>query len=516
MPIDASVPESPGWWLKRLGKKILDERDDLDKLQAYAEGCPPLPDVPGVDPRDARDWMRIARANWTGLVIDAPAERMGVSGFRFGNQEADAEPADEPPTDGQPAPAPRKSKTKTADDEANRIWQENHMDADSDLVHYGALSQRRAFVLVEKGDDGRPVLTHETPRQVAVEHMPGNRRRLAAGLKLWRDDWTGETRATLWLPDEIHHFVTTAGSIAFSLRAAELRQWDAMTLPNADDGTEVNPLGMVPLVPFINRRNRRPEGMAEHEDITSIQDRINLSLINLIAAMRYGAFRQRWAAGLEVDEDPLTGQKLTPFKLDIKALWTTADADVRFGEFAATDLVPYVRAVESAVQDLAAISRTPPHYLLGQVVNVSGDALKAAETGLVSKVRDRQRNFGESWEQVMRLAFLVLGDQERASAYDAETVWRDPESRSISELADAAVKKSSAGVPWRQRMEDMGYTPPEIDRMEIDRAADAMNATPPTNPIPAQMQGKADAQINQPPQDPRTVIGRSADDANAA
>ncbi|WP_328742897.1 phage portal protein [Streptomyces caniferus] len=469
-----------------------------------------------MDPKDAHDWMRIARANWTGLVIDAPAERMGVSGFRFGNQEADDAPAGEPPADGKSAPAPRKSKTKTADDEANRIWQENHMDADSDLVHYGALSQRRAFVLVEKGDDGRPVLTHETPRQVAVEHMPGNRRRLAAGLKLWRDDWTGETKATLWLPDKVHHFVTKSGSVSFSIRAAELRQWDAMALPNVDDGTETNPLGMVPLVPFINRRNRRPEGMAEHEDITSIQDRINLSLINLIAAMRYGAFRQRWSVGLEVDEDPMTGQKIQPFTLDIKTLWTAGDPDVKFGEFAATDLVPYVRAVESAVQDLAAISRTPPHYLLGQVVNVSGDALKAAETGLVSKVRDRQRNFGESWEQVMRLAFLVLGDKERANAYDAETVWRDPESRSISELADAAVKKSSAGVPWRQRMEDMGYTPAEIDRMEIDRAADAMNSTPPTNPVPAQLQGRADAQINKLSQDQRPVIGRSADDSNAA
>jgi hypothetical protein len=44
------------------------------------------------------------------------------------------------------------------------------------------------------------------------------------------------------------------------------------------------------------------------------------------------------------------------------------------------------------------------------------------------------------------------------------------------------VKKSTAGVPWRQRMEDMGYTPAEISRMEIDRAADAMNAQTATDP----------------------------------
>ncbi|MFD3952168.1 phage portal protein [Streptomyces albidoflavus] len=506
MPIDATQVESPGWWLQRLGKRLLDERKDdtddrgettpgLDTLRDYAEGRAPLPTVPGVDPQEVATWMRDARTNWTALVLDSPTERMHVDGFRFSQ------------------PGDTSLGAQAADDDATRIWHENAMAADADLVHYGALSQRRAFVLVEKGDDGRPALTHETPRQVAVEHEQGNRRRLAAGLKMWRDDWTGQTRATLWTPGEIHEFTTKTSNPTFSGRAAELRGWDAFALPNGDDGTRPNELGMVPLVPFVNRRNRRLTGFAEHEDVLTVQNRINLSLINLIAAMKYGAFRQRWAAGLEVDEDPLTGAKIQPFTLDIKKLWTTDDPDVKFGEFSATDLVPYVRAVEGAVQDLAAISRTPPHYLIGAVVNVSGDALKAAETGLVSKVRDRQQAFGESWEQVMRLAFRVLGDEQRATAYTAETVWRDPESRSVAELADAAVKKQAAGVPWRQRMEDMGYTPAQISRMEIDRAADAMHAqslqddtVPPPNTVAAGRRRYEE----------RTLIGRSTDDLSIA
>ncbi|MEV7425149.1 phage portal protein [Streptomyces sp. NPDC091212] len=502
MPIDASVVESPGWWLQRLGKKLLDERDDrigddnevtpgLTSLRHAAEGKPKLPHVPGVDPREIKEWMRDARTNWLSLVIDSPGERLGVDGFRFDDAGNNRDSADE---------------ARVSDTEANRIWQENSMDADSALVHYGAMSQRRAFVLVERGDDGRPVLTHETPTQVSVEHEQGNRRKLAAGLKLWRDDWTGNTRATLWTPTEVHEFTTRTFNPTFSGRAAELRGWDAMSLPTQPDGFRANDIGAVPLVPFINRRNRRPEGFAEHEDVLSIQSRINLSLINLIAAMKYGAFKQRWAAGLEVDEDPVTGKPIQPYQLDIRKLWTTDNPEVKFGEFAATDLMPYVRAVEAAVQDLAAISRTPPHYLIGAVVNVSGDALKAAETGLISKVRDRQRAFGESWENVMRLAFRVLGDDARATAWGAETIWRDPESRTISELADAAVKKKAAGVPWHQCMEDMGYTPAQISRMEIDRAADALNATPDERPQPTQPQ----------PRDTRTMIGRSADAPVAA
>ena len=505
MPIRADKVESPGWWLQRLGKKLLDERDDrtdsdgetepgLNTLRRYAEGRPCLPHVLGVDPREAKEWMRDARTNWTGTVLDSPVERMHVDGFRFGEPDDDSDDA------------------RAADKDANRIWQENSLDADADLIHYGALSQRRAFALVERGDEGRPVITHETPRQVAVEHVQGSRRKLAAGLKMWRDDWTGNTRATLWTPDRIFDFMTKTNTPTFSGRAAELRGWDAFALPSQEDGSRPNELKLVPLVPFINRRNRRESGFAEHEDVLSIQNRINFALINLMAAMKYGAFRQRWAAGLEIGEDPLTGKPMEPFKLDIKRLWTTEDPEVKFGEFGATDLRPYVAAVESAVQDLAAISRTPPHYLIGAVVNVSGDALKAAETGLVSKVRDRQRNFGESWEQTMRLAFRVLGEEAKATTYTAETIWRDPESRSISEMADAAVKKQAAGVPWRQRMEDMLYTPAQISRMEIDRAADALNAQAAAEAAAPQPVSLDDARAKR---DQRPVIGRGAD-ADAA
>jgi hypothetical protein len=491
MALDTTKPQSPGWWLGRLGYSLIREREDemvrgykgqsdeipgLDQLQAYAENRAPLPHVPGVDPHEAQQWMKDARTNWAALVIDSPAERLGVDGFRFGEESG-------------------------ADDEANRIWQENSMDAESDLVHYGALSQRRSFVLVEEGENGRPRLLHKSARQIAVAYDPHDPRKIAAGLYLYLDPWTGNARATVWTPDDFYELASNTGEVSFPMGVARLDGWDMWALPSGTPSEGKNPWGEVPIVPFVNRRNRRTSGFAEHEDILSIQNRINTSVIQLMAAGRYGAFRQRWAAGLEVDEDPATGQKIQPFKLDIKSLWTTDDAEVNFGEFAATDLRPYVAAVSAAVQDLAAISKTPPHYLLGQVVNVSGDALKAAETGLASKVKAKKREFGESWERVMRLAFKILGDG-RATEADAETIWADSESRTVSELADAAVKKAAAGVPWRQRMEDMQYTPQQIDRMEIDRAADALLQPNPDVP--------AGATPNTPaaPTDPRAVIGR--------
>jgi hypothetical protein len=60
------------------------------------------------------------------------------------------------------------------------------------------------------------------------------------------------------------------------------------------------------------------------------------------------------------------------------------------------------------IQHVAAQTRTPPHYLLGQSgAFPSGESLKATETGLVAKVKRKQTTFGETWEEAMRLAFLL-------------------------------------------------------------------------------------------------------------
>jgi hypothetical protein len=137
---------------------------------------------------------------------------------------------------------------------------------------------------------------------------------------------------------------------------------------------------------------------------------------------------------------------------------------VRFGEFTASDLSNYVRGVEALVQHVAAQTRTPPHYLLGSSGNFpSGESLKATETGLVAKVRRKQLWFGEAWEEAMRLAFQIQGDR-LANTQDAETIWRDPESRSEGERVDALTKMATLGVPNEALWEAWGATPQQVDQ----------------------------------------------------
>ena len=172
----------------------------------------------------------------------------------------------------------------------------------------------------------------------------------------------------------------------------------------------------------------------------------------------------------------------------VDMLWSV-DADpseVEFGEFSQVDLRPLLESARDDVTAFVTLTGLPPHYVAGDLVNASADALAAAEARLVAKVKSRMRSFEESWEQVLELAALWEGRELPA---DSEIVWADPERKTDAQLADAAVKKQAAGVPWRQRMEDLHYSPPQVERMEVERATDSLLSTltpPPPDAAPAQ------------------------------
>lgn len=221
----------------------------------------------------------------------------------------------------------------------------------------------------------------------------------------------------------------------------------------------------------------------------------------MIVASEYVAFPQRWATGIDVPVDPNTNQPLEPFKAGPGRLWI-ADAvpgmdqpiEPKFGSFPQANLDPYTSAIETLIQATASITKTPAHYLLGQSGSFpSGESLKATETGLISKSRSAMRQFGESWEEAMRLAFRIIGDP-RGTNPDAEAgesvIWGDPESRVLSEVTDAIGKQvQMLGVPERIAWEKVGYTQTEIERMEAirqqERLESALTGLPTTVPVVA-------------------------------
>jgi hypothetical protein len=440
-------PGSPRYWLQRLGTQLENELPSFETLHQYRIGDHPLPEGHQRAKSAFRNLQRKARSNYTGLVIESVKERMTPTGFRTGGEGSVA-----------------------SDKDARMMWQANSLDAECGIVHDNALTFGRSYVIVGPPDQvtGQPVITAEDPRQVT--HVPDaiRRRVVRAALKLYEDDETGKCYAVIYLADTIHYFVRPKPRRNAYKGRFDQAKWtedDSVF----DGGFAENQIGIVPVVPFINRAAVNPMGMGEFEDVLDIQDRINNVILDRLVIAKMQAYRQRWAKGLELEDE--NGNPIESFDPGADLLWAVGDENVEFGEFESTDIRPLLDAAKADTNDLAAITRTPPHYLLGAMVNLSGDALKAAETGLISKVKDRMVEFGESWEQVNRIGSIYMG---REIPLDSEIIWSDPESRSMAELADAAVKKQSVGVPWEQLMIDLNYTPPEIERMRPQRAADAL------------------------------------------
>jgi len=376
--------------------------------------------------------------NWCDLVVDASAERLKVDGFRFGSDEQ-------------------------ADAAAWDIWQRNALDAESELAHTEAIKLGCAYALVGPDDAGEPSIQLEPPTQAIVAVDPANGRSRLAGLRDWVDEW-GAEHCVLYLPDQVVWW-----------RKEGNGNWQL------DVGSGRNTLGVVPLVPLANAPTLRDrQGRSDIDRVIPLQDAVNKLCADMIVASEYAAFPQRWMTGIEIpvypEGDPNAGQPLPSFTSRFLAgagyTWAVEEDAARMGNFAVSDLTIYVRAIEMLIQHVAAQTRTPPHYLLGSSgAFPSGESLKATETGLVAKVRRKQLAFGEGWEEVMRLAFKVAGDAERAQAWDVETIWRNPESRSQAETVDAAVKLATIGVPRPALWEYVGATPQQIERWIAEGAA---------------------------------------------
>lgn len=389
--------------------------------------------------------------NWCDLVVDAPRERLHVQGFRLGEE-----------TEG--------------DKDAWRIWQENNLDAFSHLGHTEALINGEASILVWRDEENdRPTIEIEHPTQMVVVYDEDNPRVRAAALKVWETAW-GDEFATLYLPNEIYKFESKKGQRRSGVRGTRWAEREV----GSEEWPLPNPMGVVPVVPLVNRPRLLEEGQSEIKKVIPIQKAVNKLVTDMMVASEYAAFKQRWVTGIDIPLDPDTGEPIEPFKVAVDRILvanapeTEGDetpADPKFGEFSATDLRNFVVGIEMLVQHIASQTRTPPHYFYLRGEFPSGESIKSAETGLVAKVHDKQRFYGESWEEAIRLAFKAI-DDKRSQIVDSEVIWGDPESRSESEHIDAVVKKKSLNVPDEQLWEDAGYTPQQIARFKAVRAGD--------------------------------------------
>jgi hypothetical protein len=446
----------------RLLRKLAVQRRHALVLWDWYHGHQPYPDVPRKYSKDYELLLELARTPWARLVVDTIAERLHVQGF---NAEAGVATADS----------------------AWEAFNASTLNADEWLVYTEALITGVGYVSVST--DG--VAAVESTFEVTHEPEPGNRRSVAAALKLYPEDWAGVTwTVELYRPEGTFRWSTVLpephrnGTNRFPVDLAT-EEWESIEWVEAEEWSEPNPLGAVPVVPFENRATVLGGGVSELEDCIPILRRIDKLTLDKMLTSDVAAFKQKWATGLNVPKDPETGKPVEPYQSAVDRLWVNTNPDGKFGTFEASDLRQYIEAIDAEIAALAAISRVPSHYLLQQnLANPpSAESLVASESGLVAKVEQRQRRFGESWEQVIDLCLRLGADSEPG---ELEVVWADAEMRNPAQVADAAVKLQTIGVPQRALWEYIGASPQQLAAWTIEAAAEelARAAAAPPAPTP--------------------------------
>lgn len=454
------VPDSDGWWLKRLAKKLADRQKRLNTLYSYFEGDPPLPEGAEAARRAYRAFQKKARANYAELIVSSLQNCVTPTGFRSGEQ-------------GRP------------DQIAQRIWDRNALDIEIVEIVESMLVMGDSYGMVSPVVDFElevPVITAEDPRQVTTIHDPVQQRKIRGGLKMFHDPELGLNFAYLYRPG----YVRVARRKATRANATitfDPRSWDWDEERSVDD----LPANFMPLVRF---RNRRGIGAFEHH--TDLLDRINHMILQRMVIATMQAFRQRAMIekepGALPDEDedgrPIDYDDL--FSADPGALWRIPAA-VELWESGQVDLTPILSSVKDDVKELAAVTSTPLSYLNpAEAATQSAEGVQAIREGRSFKAEDLIKRVTQGVLDLQRRAFEVL---EEPTPDDLRMTWAPVERFSLAERADAASK--AGDMPWRTKMTYIWQFPPEqVDQMEAERAADllaasiaAMQAAP--APVPA-------------------------------
>jgi hypothetical protein len=461
--MDAALMAELRTQLSTLGTPLMGRARELKRMERYFGGDSPLP-APIVKAKVTKAYkmlMPMATAPWASVIVRSVQDRLAVVGVSDNENQAAA-------------------------DACWGVWQDNQMDSEQKLAHQAALLAGRAHATVWPDDDGDPEIILDGADQMIVQYREGSRRNRQVAMRHWIEG--DRPMATLYRPEGIYKFQGPRNS-----SAAEGTQWEAREVPD-EPWPLPNPLGVVPVVELAVNRRLVPGSFGyahgEYEHVTGLLDRINLlTFLGLVVAFWMG-FPLRAVIGDKILRDD-DGKPMAPFEVAADSVAQFENPGAKLDQFAAADRGNL--SIVGELAQLAYLTSTPAHYfpLETGLSNISADTIRALEGGQDAKVDGHQGSLGDGHLEVLRLGGLMLDDAVTLSKR-AQLMWKDSQSRSLAERADAAVKLKDILPPELVAEYALNMGRDEINKLRAAQANDAFTQllsaaeTPaPTAPVPA-------------------------------
>lgn len=310
------------------------------------------------------------------------------------------------------------------------IWQMNNLHANQSLVHRAAINYGYGYVLVLPSSVGYPLIKAYSPVQLYARYSLGDDTypKIAIIYKGENDD-----------NEKIYQVIDEKYSTDY---ISTNQGFKKINKPDKHN------LGFVPIIKFKECQSTT-DTLGLIAPLIPIQDRINDIVFSVSVAIQFASFRQKYAVGADYackthlvydKEGDCKEQKcepVSPFSLAPDTFLLSSSPETKFGEFSQTALKDHHEAYIYAVKSLASIAQIPAHLLLGDISNISVEALAAAESPMQKKIGEYEILFASSWTQVLTLAATIQGFQVNEPL---SISWKNSEVRSLSQIADALGK----------------------------------------------------------------------------
>lgn len=413
------------------------ERDRLKPIDKWLSENPPATKLPRTASSEHKYLETLSRTPWLMLVVDTL------------NQTLFAERA--------------YSSTKTTDEMGPTWapWERNRMASKQSALTRAALGYGLSYTLVLPGDTGAVISCH-SPRDA---------------MALYGD--VVEDEFPMYFIRRIPQRGATLYRITDSDVVHFLSQEQGGKLTYIEE--RAHGMGYVPAIRYANKIDLEGRVPGEVERFIPAAARINKTDYDRLLAQHFNSWKVRTATGLEepTNSEENAQQKMLLRHEDI----LTGGENVKFGTLDETTLDPFVKAHDSDVEALAAVSQTPT-TAFGKLINVSAEGLVEARAALYAKRDERMVSFGESHTQLLRVAADIEGREEDANDFSLKIQWADTEARTMSAAVDALGKAAQMlGIPsavlW-DRIPGVDYTTAESWRRYAEQ-----------NPSPDQVTAQA-------------------------
>ena len=180
-------------------------------------------------------------------------------------------------------------------------------------------------------------------------------------------------------------------------------------------------VGIIPIVQYANKRdNYTPYGESEIRVVIPLQDVVNATLYDMQMSSKLSAFKIYWSKGIEVDKDGIVpgsvinlvpkdanGNQVTAMDENTARWWQSVDV----GELGTTDMSQYTNQLDKLEREISQVSSTPVYGITAQG-NLSGEALKQLESGLIGKIYRFQN---ENTDSIIHLLKITAEIQRQFS-----------------------------------------------------------------------------------------------------